>query len=245
MLRNTKPLTEDDVRLWRESVEANGIREAVIHTNYLINLGSPDRRIHRVAREAFVEEMERAQQLGVRYVVFHPGAHMGRGEAHGLRRVAAALDWCLERADAPDVVPCIENMAGQGTTVGHRFEHLKAIIERSAHGERLGVCIDSCHLFAAGYDIRTRQGYETVFALLDDVVGLDRVRAFHLNDSKEGVKSRVDRHEHIGRGKLKKEAFAYLVNDVRFTDIPAVLETPGDDPAFKRNLKLIRSLIQE
>lgn len=245
MLRNTKPLTEEDVRLWRQSLEASGIREAVIHTNYLINLCSPDRRLHRVAREAFVEEMERAHQLGVRYLIFHPGAHMGKGEAKGLKRVAASLDWSIEHADAPDVVPCIETMAGQGSTVGHKFEHLKSIIEQSAHGDRLGVCIDSCHVFAAGYDIRTRQGYENVMTRFDETVGFDRVRAFHLNDSKEGMKSHVDRHEHIGKGKLKKETFGYLVNDARFADVPAVLETPGDDPAFKRNLKVLRSLIKE
>ncbi len=189
--------------------------------------------------------MERAQVLGVRHLVFHPGAHMGKGEARGIATVAAALDACIERANAPDVLLCLENMAGQGSTVAYKAEQIRAIFDATHHPERLGVCIDTCHLFAAGYDIRTRSGYETVIARLDEILGLDRVAAFHLNDSKGRVNCRTDRHEHIGRGKLKKAAFGFLVNDARFADRPAVLETPGADPDFKRNLKLLRSLVRD
>lgn len=243
MLRDTKPITEEDASLWRESLTANGIRAVMIHSNYLINLCSPQKRLLRVARNAFVEEMERAQVLGVRYLIFHPGAHMGKGEPRALRVVAEGLDLCVEKAQAPDVLLCIENTAGQGSAVGSKFEHLRTILDLSRHPERLAVCLDTCHTFAAGYDIRTRQGYENVMGHLDEVLGLDRLLAFHLNDSKGAVKSRVDRHEHIGKGKLKKDPFKFLVNDRRFADCPAVLETPGGDPDFKKNLKVLRSLV--
>jgi len=243
MLRNTKPISEQDARVWRESLASNGIREAIIHSNYLINLGSPMKRLQRVAREALVEEMERAQILGVRRLVFHPGAHMGKGDAKGIKTVADALAASIERSNAPDVLLCLENMAGQGTVVGHKFEQIRQVIEGTGHPERMAVCIDTCHLFAAGYDIRTRQGYENVMTHIDEIIGLDRVAAFHLNDSKGPVNCRSDRHEHIGKGKLKKEAFKFLVNDPRFADRPAVLETPGGDLQFKRNLKVLRGLV--
>ncbi len=243
MLRDTKPITEADAQLWRQSLAENGIRLATIHTNYLINLASPLKRMNRVARDAFVEEMERAHALGVRHLIFHPGAHMGKGEEKGMRAVAESLDACIERADAPDVVLCIENTAGGGSSVGHKFEQVRRIIDLSRHPERFGMCLDTCHTFAAGYDIRTRAGYETVMSHLDEVLGLDRVKAFHLNDSKGDVRSHLDRHEHIGKGKLKKEAFRFLVNDARFAECPGLLETPGADPDFRRNLKLLRSLL--
>jgi len=243
MLRDTKPITEEDVRLWRQSMEEHRIQLATIHSNYLINLCSPQKRLLRVARDAFVEEMERAQVLDVKHLIFHPGAHMGKGEAKGLKLVAESLDACIERADAPDVLLCIENTAGAGTAVGHKFEHMRKIIDGSRHPERLGVCLDTCHTFAAGYDIRTRAGYENVMAHIDEVLGLERLRAFHLNDSKGDVRSHMDRHEHIGKGKLKKDAFKFLVNDTRFADRPGLLETPGEDSDFRRNLKVLRSLV--
>jgi len=243
MLRDTKPITEEDVRLWRQSIEEHRIRLATIHSNYLINLCSPQKRLLRVARNAFVEEMERAQVLGVKHLIFHPGAHMGKGDAKGLALVAESLNACLDRANAPDVLLCIENTAGGGTAVGHKFEQMRKIIDLSRHPERVAVCLDTCHTFAAGYDIRTRAGYENVMAHIDEVLGLERLQAFHLNDSKGDVRSHVDRHEHIGKGKLKKDAFRFLVNDARFADCPGLLETPGEDPDFKRNLRVLRSLV--
>ena len=243
MLRDTKAITREEAERWRASLAANGIRVATIHTNYLINLCSPKKRLLRVARDAFVEEMDRAQILGVKHLIFHPGAHMGKGEAKGVALVAESLDACIERANAPDVLLCIENTAGGGSSVGHKFEHFRTIVERSRHPDRLAVCLDTCHTFAAGYDIRTRLGYENVIAHIDEILGLDRVGAFHLNDSKGDVRSHVDRHEHIGKGKLKKDAFRFLVNDARFADRPGLLETPGEDTDFKRNLKVLRSLV--
>ena len=243
MLRGTKPITEEEARLWRESLAENGIREAIIHSNYLINLASPSKRLLRVARTAFAEEMDRAQVLGVRLLIFHPGAHMGKGEEKGVRLVAESLDAAIEAADAPDVTLCIENTAGGGSAVGYRFEHIQRIADLSRHPDRIAMCFDTCHAFAAGYDIRTRPGYEAVMSLLGEVVGLDRVRAFHMNDSMGDVRSHLDRHANIGKGKLKKATFGFLVNDARFAGCPAVLETPGEDADFLRNLKVLRSLV--
>ncbi len=245
MLRNTKPLTPEETSAFRENLEAHGIRKAVIHDNYLINLASPKKSMLKVARTAFVEELERAQQLGIQEVIFHPGAHMGKGEAFALRTIAESLDGCLEQADAPDVVPCLENTAGQGTTVGSSLEQLAAIIKASARADRLGVCVDTCHTFAAGYDIRTREGYDDFFSRVDETVGLGRVRAFHLNDAKGPLGCRLDRHENIGKGKIGKEAFRFLVNDPRFRELPGCLEYPGDDAGYRRNLKVLRSLMDD
>lgn len=244
MLRNLKPLSPEEARKFQENMAANRIRKAVVHANYLINLASPKRNLLKVSREAFVDELERAAQLGIQEVIFHPGAHMGKGEPFALLRIAESLDWCFDRAKAADVVACLENTAGQGTTVGHTLEHLAEIISTSSHPDRFGVCIDTCHTFAAGYDLRTREAYEAFTVSVDEAVGLRRVRAFHLNDSKGDLGSRLDRHEDIGRGKLGKEPFRFLVNDARFADIPGCLEYPGDAGGYRRNLKALRSLIE-
>ena len=242
MLRRTKPIPPGEVEAFWKGVETAGIRAVAIHGNYLINLAAPKARMRGVARNAFVEELERAHVLRVPYVIFHPGAHMGKGEAKGLAAIAEGLDWALAKADAPDVTPLLENTAGQGTVLGSTWEQLREIIESSSHGDRLGVCIDTAHTLTAGYDYRARDRYDAMWREIDAVLRLRRVRAFHLNDSKAGAGTHVDRHEHIGRGEIGKEPFRWLVNDPRFADVPGLLETPGDDRAFKRNLKVLRSL---
>jgi len=243
MLRRTKPLPPEDAEAFRANLAAHGIRAAVIHDNYLINLASPKAPMRRMSREAFREELERAQLLGIREVIFHPGAHMGKGEPAGLRRIAEGLDACMERADAPDVMPCLENTAGQGTTLGHTLEQLADVIEASSHADRLGMCVDTCHTFAAGYDIRTRDGYEDFLRRVDATVGLRRVRAFHLNDSKGDLGSHLDRHEDIGKGRIGTDLFAFLVNDARFRVVPGCLEYPGTDGGYRKNLKTLRALV--
>lgn len=243
MLRKTKPLTAEEARAFRDGLREHGIRRAVIHGNYLINLASPKKSLLTVSRTAFVEELERAQQLGVADVIFHPGAHLGKGEAFGLRRIAESLDRCLERADAPDVFACLENTAGQGSVVGHTFQQLAEIVEQSSFPERLAVCIDTCHTFAAGYEMRTREAYRGLMRTVDETVGLARVRAFHLNDSKGDLGSKLDRHEDIGRGRLGKDPFRFLVNDERFRELPGCLEYPGDDAGYRRSMKVLRSLV--
>lgn len=243
-LRDTKPLALKDAVGFPANLLAHGIHRAVIHANYLINLAAPKRPMLKLAREAFMEELERAHQLGVREVIFHPGAHLGKGEAYGLKTVAESLDWCLSHASAPDVYACLENTAGQGTVVAHTFDQIAEIIAHSSFPERLAVCIDTCHAFAAGYDFRTRASYEDFVRKVDETVGLSRVRAFHMNDSKGDLGSHLDRHENIGKGKLGLEPFRFLVNDERFRELPGCLEYPGTDAGYKRNLKTLRSLIE-
>ena len=242
-LRSTKPIPTEEASGFQAAMAKKGITAAVIHANYLLNLASPKKRPLRVSREGFVQELERAEILGVRDVIFHPGAHMGKGEAHGLKTIAASLDWSFEHANAPHVLAVLEITAGQGTVVGYTFPQLAEIVKGSVSADRLGVCIDTCHTFAAGYDFRTREGYEALLRSVEETVGLSRVRAFHLNDSKGELASRVDRHEDIGKGKLGKEPFGFLVNDERFRDIPGILEYPGTPGGYRRELKLLRSLV--
>jgi deoxyribonuclease-4 len=215
----------------------------VAHASYLINLASPDPALRRKSLDAFVQEMERARFLGIPHVVLHPGCHMGAGERKGIVRVASALNRTLARV-APPVGILLENTAGQGSCLGHRFEQLADVLERIRDERRVGVCIDTCHAFAAGYDIRTAEGYERTMGHIDGLIGLERIRAVHVNDCRKGLGSRVDRHAHIGEGFLGLEPFRLLVNDPRFAKVPKILETPkGDDLAEDRmNLATLRSL---
>ncbi len=244
MLRNTKPLTVDETTAFRENLAAHHIARAVIHANYLINLASPKRSMLKVSRTAFVDELNRAQQLGIRDVIFHPGAHLGKGEAFALRTIAQSLDVCFAQAQAPDVFAVLENTAGAGSVVGSTFDQIADIIHAAGCADRLGLCVDTCHTFAAGYDFRTREGYDDLMRTIDTTVGLARLRAFHLNDSKGELGSRADRHENIGKGKIGLEGFRPLVNDPRFRELPGCLEFPGDDAGYRKNLKALRSLIE-
>src|SRR2546422_8505016 len=243
MLRNTKPIPPEEAKAFQEAIPANGIARAIIHANYLINLAGPDDNTLNYSRIAFVEELDRAQVLGIRDVIFHPGAHLGKGEAYALKTIAASLDWSFDHATAPDVFAVLEITAGQGSVVGYTFAQLAEIMKGPSHPDRLAVCIDTCHTFAAGYDFRTREGYEALLQNVDETVGLSRVRAFHLNDSKGELGWRADRHEDIGKGKLGQDPFRFLVNDERFREIPAVLEFPGTNGGYRKELKLLRSLV--
>src|SRR5438093_1415321 len=243
MLRKTKPIPPEEAKAFQDNMAKGGLFRAVIHANYLINLSSSTKNGLRYSRVAFVEELDRAQVLGIRDVIFHPGAHMGKGEGRALKTIAESLDWAFDHAVAPDVAAVLENTAGQGTVVGHSFAQLAEIIKGSSHPERLAVCIDTCHTFAAGYDFRTPEGYEALLRNVDETVGLSRVRAFHLNDSKGELACHADRHEDIGKGKLGKDPFRFLVNDERFRDIPGILEFPGTDGGYRRELKLLRSFV--
>lgn len=239
-----KPLTDQDRILFREAQERSGIRPVLAHDSYLINLASPDPLLHQKSFKAFVEEMRRANFLGVPYLVLHPGAHMGAGTQSGIARIAKALKRTLNLVDPP-VSILLENTAGQGTSLGCRFEQLASIMERIGNAERVGVCLDTCHAFAAGYDIRTEKGYDAAIEEFDRLIGVDKIRAFHVNDSKKDLGSRIDRHCHIGKGFIGLDGFRYLVNDKRFTDIPKILETPKGEGfrADMKNLATLRSLI--
>lgn len=237
------PLGEEDVRAFRDAQEAGPIHTVIAHDSYLLNLGAPDPELRKKSVAAFVDEMERCETLAIPWLVAHPGAHTGQGEQAGLRTIARSLDAVHQSCQGYRVRAALEITAGQGTNLGYRFEHIRQIIDSVKTGERLGVCFDTEHAFAAGYDIRTREGYERTFDEFDEKVGLDILAAFHLNDSKKELNCRVDRHEIIGKGHIGLEAFRLLVNDERFFGLPMCLETPkGKDLKEDREtLELLRS----
>jgi deoxyribonuclease-4 len=237
-----RPVSWTEAAAFRAAVERNGIQVVLAHGSYLVNLATPDRVARQRSRAAFMAEMRRCHALGIPYLVFHPGAHMGAGEEAGLRRVAESLNHALDRGRGLAVMPLLEVTAGHGSSVGHSFEHLARILEQLDTPLRVGVCLDTCHLLAAGYDIATSRGYARTMEDLDRTVGLSRVKAFHLNDAKRGLGSRLDRHESIGRGFLGAATFRRLLRDRRFRGVPMVLETPGGLPRWKEELALLRRL---
>ncbi|MGA1794294.1 MAG: deoxyribonuclease IV [bacterium] len=214
------------------------------HNNYLINLASPDREKSRKSLVSMREEMQRAEQFGLPFLVIHPGSHMGSGESQGLRSIARNLNRVLDETSGSSVGILLETTSGQGSNLGYRFEHLAEIMSSIRNQDRIGVCFDTSHAFAAGYDLRTPETYEAAFEAFDCIIGLPRIRAFHLNDSKAGLGSRRDRHEHIGKGHLGIGAFRLLLHDERFVKIPMVLETPKGIgmEEDRRNLALLRSM---
>jgi len=241
-----KPLLPDEVREFNRLRQETGIRTVFAHATYLINLAAPVEKEWKRAVDAFADELERAEALGIPFVVIHPGSHKGSGLEAGVVRVTAALNDLCRRTRGYRVKVLLENTAGAGNTVGARFEELRAIVERVAAPERVGICLDTCHLFAAGYDIRSREGYETAMAECERAVGAERVLAFHLNDARRGLGSGLDRHQHIGEGEIGLTAFRCLLNDPRFAHLPMALETPKEpEPeADLRNLATLRRLKQ-
>jgi deoxyribonuclease-4 len=245
---NAPALTDEHVATFREALRETGIVDPVAHTSYLINLASPDDALWEKSIAAMVVEAERCEALGIGDLVVHPGAHMGEGEEAGVVRIARGLDVVHKRTKGLRVLIDLETTAGQGTNLGYRFEHLRDILDRVVHSERLGVCVDTCHIFAAGYSLATLEEYDETIDRLDRSVGLKRVRAWHLNDSRRECGSRVDRHAGIGAGHMGLEPFRHLVNDLRFRDSPMILETPkgmdeGED-LDERNQRTLRRLIR-
>jgi deoxyribonuclease IV len=242
-----KVQTPDEVATFRKTLKASGLKFPTAHDSYLINLASPDEALWQKSVDAFTDELRRAEALGLSYLVMHPGAHMGTGEESGLERVAAGLDECHERCPKFKVKVLVELTAGQGTSLGYRFEHLATIFDLVTESRRLGVCLDTCHVFAAGYELGTREKYEATFREFDRIIGLKELKAFHLNDSKKPLGSRVDRHEHIGKGHLGLEPFRFLVNDPRFAELPMILETPKTDDDDREmdpvNLRVLHDLV--
>jgi deoxyribonuclease IV len=216
------------------------------HDSYLINLASPDDVLYRKSIEAFVDEVERAERLGLSYLVTHPGAHVGSGEEVGLKRVAQAIDETHKRCAGCKVKILLEATAGQGSTLGYRFEHLASILSQVADAKRLGVCVDTCHVFAAGYELAPQEKYEATMDQFNRIVGLKWLKLFHLNDSMKPLGSRVDRHQQLGKGCLGLEPFRLIVNDPRFKKMPMILETPkeseGNDDMDTVNLGVLREL---
>jgi len=226
---NAKPLAATDVDRFRMDWEESDIGPIVVHANYLIDLGSNESETAQRSIEGIVLDLERSAALGVPWVVLHPGFHLGDGEEAGLRRVADAARRALDLTDGLDAGILLENTAGQGTCLGHSFEHLAWLIDAIDVPERLGVCFDTCHAFAAGYDLRTRHAWRKTMREFDRIVGLERIQAFHLNDAKGELGSHADRHEHLGRGTLGTTPFHCLMRDRRFAGVPKLLETRKED----------------
>jgi deoxyribonuclease-4 len=242
-----KDLTEEDIRLFKKTLRQTRLRFPMAHDCYLINLASPDEVLYRKSIEALVIEVQRAESLGLRYLVMHPGAAVDGDEEAGLARVARALNEVHGRCPDYHVQILLETTAGQGRSLGHRFEHLARILTLVSQPERLGICLDTCHVFAAGYALYPEKEYRATFREFDRLIGLSRLRAFHLNDSLKPLGSRVDRHAHIGKGQIGLAAFRLLVNDRRFRNRPMVLETPKEsddsDDMDAVNLKVLRRLV--
>lgn len=240
-----KTPSPEAVARFREARRQFGDLPVASHDSYLINLASPKPEVAARSVTAFVDEIERCERLDIPFLVMHPGAHLGAGVEAGLVTLVANLDRALEAAACSSVVVLLETTAGQGTGLGADFAELARIIETSRHPGQLGVCLDTCHVTAAGYDLATPAGYERTMAEFARLIGLERLRFFHLNDSKKPVGSRVDRHEHIGKGYVGPAGFANLVNDPRFSEHPMVLETPkGEDLAEDvENLAVLRGLL--
>jgi deoxyribonuclease-4 len=242
-----KPLEDCAITDWKGHCERLKFKKTITHDSYLINLAATDANFWLKSVELFMEELRRCAALGIPYLVTHPGAHMGAGEDAGLSKVVAALDVIHDAVPADGVMTCLEITAGQGSSLGYRLEHLAEILGRVKATKRLGVCLDTAHLFAAGYDFRGRK-YAKFRKELDKVVGLTHVKVIHVNDSKKALGSRVDRHDHIGRGLIGAEAFKPFLRDEAFADVPKILETPkGKDEQGRDwdsvNVEVLRSLL--
>jgi deoxyribonuclease-4 len=220
------PLAEGAVAAFREAVSESPVSVLASHDSYLINLAAADEKVFERSVSAFVVELERAEALGLHFVVTHPGSHVGSGEAVGLKRVIQGYDEVHARCPGVRVRTLIETTAGQGTALGYNFEQIATILRGTASGDRMGVCFDTCHVFAAGYGLVTAEEYSDTFQRFDEAIGLSKLELFHVNDSAKPFGSRIDRHAHIGQGEIGPEAFRRLVNDPRFAGHPMILETP-------------------
>lgn len=242
---SAKPFLESDIADFKREAARTGIGPLMVHDSYLINLASPKDELWEKSIHAFADELERCKQLDIPYIVTHPGAHTGSGEEAGIKRQIEALNRLFDEGVGGTTTVLLETTAGQGSVMGWSFEQLAAIMEGIHQQERIAVCVDTCHIFAAGYDIRDAAGYTATFQEFDRLIGVERIKAFHLNDSQKGLGSRVDRHTHIGEGEIGLEAFRLLVNDPRFIHLPKVIETPKGEEMQEdvRNLALLRSLV--
>ena len=244
-----KPLSDEQIDAYRNAQRETGIAPVVAHASYLLNLASPQADMRDKSARAMVDELSRCEALGVDALIFHPGAYMSATEKAGIRNIVKSLDKVTQACAGFRTMILLETTAGQGTAIGYRFEQLAAILDAAREPDRLGICLDTCHLFAAGYDFRKEEGYDKMMDEMEAAFGVAKVRCIHVNDSKRECGSRVDRHEHIGKGKIGQAGFAHFVNDARFADTPMILETEkGKDGRGADldavNLKRLRSLIQ-
>lgn len=239
------PLREEELEKWFALRAEHGVTHAVSHAAYLINLCAPDPEILFKARRAYLDELQRGDQLDLIGVVLHPGSHMKTGEETGISLIADSLKGILDKHPDGKSKILLEVTAGQGTNLGYKFDQIADLLRLIDAPDRAAVCLDTCHIHAAGYDWTTEDGYEAVFGEFDKVIGLDKIACFHLNDSKKKLGSRVDRHEHIGEGEIGAHPFKRLIEDPRFADVPGLLETPGELEDYTRNLATLRTLLGE
>lgn len=233
----SKPLSQEAIDGFKAGIKQYQIKAVMTHSIYLINLASPDRNLRRRSEGAFLDEMDRCEQLSIPFLVFHPGSFRESSKKRGMTRLVNSLQKVLNKRPDHQVILLLENTAGAGSIMGSSFEQLGEIRDRVNMPSRLQVCLDTAHAFAAGYDLRTPEAFEETFEIFDNLIGLNALKAFHLNDSKVELGSHVDRHENIGYGHIGEMAFRLLVNDPRFSNHPMTLETPGGDEWFSRNLE--------
>ncbi|MCF7792566.1 MAG: deoxyribonuclease IV [Candidatus Cloacimonetes bacterium] len=239
-----KPFTNKNIENFKIDLKANGFKpEHVLpHDTYLINLGHPEREKLEKSRKAFLDELQRCEQLDLKLLNFHPGSSLGKiSEEECLKTVADSINWAIDRTD--DVIAVIENTAGMGNHVGHSFEQIAFIVEHVENKDRVGICYDTCHGFTAGYDIRTKTAFEKTFADFDKMIGMNYLKGMHLNDSKKEFASNKDRHESIGKGFIGLDAFKFIMNDKRFDNIPLILETPNSE-IWKDEIKMLYDMIE-
>ncbi len=239
-----KPLTKENINNFRQNCQASGYDPSHIlpHDSYLINLANPDEAAMGKSRAAFLDEMQRCEQLGLDRLNFHPGGHLNKiGEEESMELIAQAINQVLDQTTG--VIAVIENTAGQGSHLGHTFEQLAYIIDLVGDKSRVGVCIDTCHAFTAGYDLRNKEGFEEVFTRFGQIIGFEFLKGMHLNDSKKELGTRVDRHESLGKGFLGIDLFKWIMADNRFDEMPMVLETP-DDSLWEEEIKLLKSFVK-
>jgi deoxyribonuclease-4 len=243
---SAKPLAEEEIENYKRKIAEATITPVMAHDSYLINLCAMNPDTLERSRKAFIDELTRCEQFGIQLLNFHPGAHGGAGEEEGIKRVVESLNIAHERTEEFKVLSVVETSAGQGTAVGYKFEQLEKIINGVDKPDRMAVCVDTCHIFAAGYDIRTEEKYEATFEEFDNIIGLQRLVAFHYNDSKKEFGSHRDRHEHIGKGMIGVAGFSLLMNDTRFANIPKILETPKSKDLHEdvENMKVLKELIK-
>lgn len=241
------PLSEETITNFKSKLSDSDIQFVVAHDSYLINLCAKDKELLEKSRNAFIEELERCEQLEIPHLNFHPGAHGGQGEAEGLKIIAESINIAHEKTKGFKVSSMLEATAGQGNSLGYKFEHLRDIIDLVDKKERMTVCIDTAHIFAAGYDLRSPKTYKQVMKDFDDIIGLDRLKCFHMNDSKKDLGTRVDRHEHIGKGFIGLEGFTNIMNDKKIEKVAKVLETPKGKEQLEdlENLAVLESLIKK
>jgi deoxyribonuclease-4 len=239
----SKPLNKQEITLFQKSRKASKIHPIMSHNSYLVNLGNTDKEKLTKSYDNMLDELKKADQLGLEYVNMHPGNKMeGEKDEIALLRISKQLNKLLDDTKSSDVIILLETTAGQGNDIGYKFEHIKNIIDNIKDKTRIGVTFDTQHSFTAGYNFKTKELYENMWIEFDEIIGLKFLYAFHLNDSKSALGDHVDRHEHIGKGKIGKEAFGFLVNDERFEKLPGILETPNGMKKFKENLKVLKDL---